>query len=528
MTQPELHAGVECSGGDVAGSLLTLRHVSMTFGETRALDDVTLTLAPGEIRAVLGQNGSGKSTLIKILAGYHVPEAGARLWIMGREILLPMAPATRKQIPLFFVHQDLGLVESMSIVDNFAAGRWRREYATGLGRIRWRSERERARRALGEFGLNRSVDVEIRDLREGERAIVAIARAMSTAPSDGSSILVLDEATASLPRHEVGVLFDAIRTFRLGRHGVIFVSHRLEEVRAVANTASVLRDGKLVFDADLESTDDATLVRAIVGREIDLGRGRTSAQRRDGEVALSMSGVSGQHVRDVSFDLRYGEVLGLTGLAGMGHDAVPELLLGLAPIDAGEIRLGEHHGLRSPRAAFRAGVAYLAPSRARGGCLMTATVTESVTMSTLGRYFRRGRIDRRAERIDTLRLLEEFDVRPRRPAALMGSLSGGNQQKCLLAKLAHSGARVLVLHEPTHGVDVGARQQVLRAITDMKASGRAILVISNEYDDLERICDRVLVFGDGSVRAELVGQDATQEAIASACLTACHTIVVAT
>jgi ribose transport system ATP-binding protein len=297
----------------------------------------------------------------------------------------------------------------------------------------------------------------------------------------------------------------------------------LDEVRAIADTASVLRDGRLVLECELANTDDKALVNAIVGREVAISRHKAVPATR-GSLVMALKGVTTGAVRDVSFDLHAGESIGLTGLAGMGQDAIPEALLGITPLEAGEVAFERHQRLRSPRAALRAGMVYLPPSRARGGCIMSATVAESITMATLERYFRRGRIDRRAERADTMRLMEDFDVRPRRPDALMGSLSGGNQQKCLLAKLDHSGAQLLVLHEPTHGVDVGAREQVLAAINRMKAAGRAIVVISNEYEDLERICDRVLVFAYGAVKRVLTGHDVSEQAIAAACLQATESI----
>jgi ribose transport system ATP-binding protein len=504
--------------------LLELRDASMTFGSTRALRHVSLAVGPGEVRALMGENGSGKSTLIKILAGFHTPEGGASLYLGGEEVDLPVSPAAHERVALNFVHQDLALITGMSIVDNFAAGRWRREHQTGLARVRWRSERRRARVALARFGLAVDVDTPIGALREGERAIVALARALSTTPEDVPSVLVLDEPTASLPRQEVAVLFDAVRTLQRGNHGVIFVSHRLDEVRAIADTATVLRDGELVLECRISDTDDDALVKAIVGHEVAVSRARAPRAAPSG-LALSLTGASGNGVRDVSFDLHYGEAVGLTGLAGMGHDALPELLLGLATVDGGGVSFGDHGPFRSPRAALQGGVAYLPASRARGGCIMSATVAESITMPILERYFHRGRIDRRAERTDSARLLEAFDVRPRRPDTLMGSLSGGNQQKTLLARLDHSGARLLILHEPSHGVDVGAREQVLTAINRMKMSGRAVLVISNEYEDLERVCDRVLVFAYGEVRRVLTGDAVTEHDIAAACLQVTESVV---
>lgn len=503
--------------------MLVLENASMSFGRTRALDRVSLGVNRGEIRALLGENGSGKSTLIKILAGYHTPELGARLWLGGEEIPFPVTLRDLKNVPLNFVHQDLALSVDLSIVDNFAAARWRRERRVGLTRIQWRRERERARRALREFGLDRDVNVPVRDLREGERAIVALARALSTTPEDVLAVFVLDEATASLPRQEVGMLFDAIRTLKKREHAVIFVSHRLEEVRAIADTVSVLRDGRLVFQGELAATDDAVLVKAIIGHELEQAR-EPEADPPSGQIALSVRGVTTTEVRDVSFDVQSGEAVGLTGIAGMGQDALPDALLGLAPLHSGEIRVGDRGAPRSPRAALRAGIVYLPPSRTRGGALLSATVTETITMPVLTKYFRRGFVDRRAERADAVRLMEMFDVRPRQADALMSALSGGNQQKALLAKLQNSGAKILVLHEPTHGVDVGAREQVLEKVNDMKAHGHAILIISTEYEDLERLCDRVLIFGDGTIQKQLTGAGVTERSIAAACMQVSETV----
>jgi ribose transport system ATP-binding protein len=505
-------------GKESRAQLLHLSGASQTFAAVRVLTDVDLTIASGEVVALLGQNGSGKSTLIKILAGYNDPDPGTRLELAGRDVSLP-SRGGEEESPLSFVHQDLALSDSMTIAENFGISTWRRRQRFGLGRLRMRRERSRAREALEAFEVGRSPQTLVGELREGERAIVAIARALSLMPREQKGVLVLDEPTASLPRHEVESLFGAIRRVRADGHGVLFVAHRIEEVRAIADRVMVLRDGKVVFAGEMSQTTDEAIVTAIIGRELKAAARRTGEARAG--AAIRFSGVVGARLRGVDFTLHHGEVLGMTGLAGMGQDSVADLITGLERVESGEIEVkGRRVGRLSPRIAAEKGIRYLPASRAHGGSLLDASVTENVTMTCVPRYFRSGRIDRRAEWRDTATLLQDLDVRPQDPGARMGSLSGGNQQKVLLAKLRLSGARILVLHEPTHGVDVGARERVLEGIDEMRREGLAILIISKEYEDLVAICDRVLVFGDGMIRAELGRDEVDEHTVATASLNA--------
>ncbi|MHB1859300.1 MAG: sugar ABC transporter ATP-binding protein [Solirubrobacteraceae bacterium] len=502
--------------------LLHLSHASQTFGAVTVLSDVSLRLREGEICALLGQNGSGKSTLIKILSGYNRPDAGTTLEIGGHAVALPCSAGDPLASRLSFVHQDLGLLDEMSVIENFLVGDWRKLRRSPVRPIRWRAERRRVGDALRRFGLECRLEMPVGELREGDRAIVAIARSLSTLPTGCAGVLVLDEPAASLPRAEVQLLLNAMRRVRAEGHGVLLVSHRLDEVREIADTVVVLRDGVRVLGGAIGSVTDAELTAAIVGRHVD------AAPAEGGRVVngpksrvLSVESLCGGVLQGVSFELCSAEVLGLTGLGGMGQDDVAKLLLGLERVSGGRVCVaGKAVRCTSPRAALRRGIAYLPPNRTRGGALAGATVTENMTMPVLGRYRRRGRIHRRSERITAEEMVRKFDVRPPRPDVEMRTLSGGNQQKVLLAKLENTNAEILILHEPTHGVDVGAREQVLAAIRTMSASGRAVLVISKEYEDLERLCDRILVFRNGRVQETLTGTRIDRHEIASACLNA--------
>jgi ribose transport system ATP-binding protein len=512
-------AGIGAGGGSRETAHLDLRRASKTFGTVRVLRDVDLETRGGEVRALLGQNGSGKSTLIKILAGYHAPDPGTTLRVGGEEISFPITGDTAGGHGISFVHQDLGLIESMSIVENLTAGRLRRETRLGLSRVRWREERKRAREALSAFGLSVDPDRLIADLGEGDRAIVAIARALATLPRDEPGVLVLDEPTASLPQKEAELLFDVVRQLRDRGYAVVFVSHRLEEVRAIADTATVLRDGALAWSGPLASVDDDALIELIVGTAVQRVAGASGSARTTTPV-LSARKLAGAVASEIDFDLHDGEVLGVTGLAGMGQDELPELLLDSGRRRHGEVSLAGGAGsCGSPRAAMRSGIGYLPANRLREGCVPGATVAENVSLSMLGRYYRRGWLDARAERREIGELLRRFDVRPPDPRAPMGTLSGGNQQKALLARLVHLGSRILILHEPTKGVDVAAREQILGLVAGMREKGISVLLISTEYEDLARICDRVLVVRHGAVEAEIERPHLTESAIATACLT---------
>jgi ribose transport system ATP-binding protein len=471
---------------------------------------------PGEIHGLLGQNGSGKSTFIKILAGYHAPDHGAKLAIGGKPVSLPLDPGTPHLLGLSFVHQDLGLVPEMTVLENLRVG----SYETGFGwRIRWRRERERVRVALRQFGLEQiSPDAEIGTLRDVERAMVAIVRALEQLKGLTRGVLVLDEPTAYLPRDGVERLFEAVRTVAAAGFGVLFVTHRLEEVRVLTDRVTILRDGAHVDTAATASLSERDVIERILGRA--LGELYPSAHQMRGEIALAARNISGTVVRSFSIELHRGEIVGLTGLLGMGQEQVPHLLFGSERARTGEVVLGKRElDLRqmSPRRAITAGIALMPANRLREGAAQAATVTENVTLPTLRSYFRLGFLRHRRERRAVIAQLHEFQVVPPDPTRVFAKLSGGNQQKALLAKWFATRPQVFLLHEPTQGVDIGAKKQIFGQIRDLAEGGGAVVLASVEYEDLAHLCDRVLVFRDGEIVAELRGTDLSTERIVEQC-----------
>jgi ribose transport system ATP-binding protein len=496
--------------------ILSARNVSKTFSGKTVLRALDLDVQPGEVHGLLGQNGSGKSTFIKVLAGYHTPDDGATLTIGGNPVSLPLDPSKPHLLGLSFVHQDLGLVPEMTVLENLRVG----SYETGFGwRIQWRRERQRVREALRRFGLEHiSPNTEVGTLRDVERAMIAIVRSLERLRGLSQGVLVLDEPTAYLPRDGVERLFSAVRTVAGAGFGVLFVTHRLEEVRALTDRVTILRDGAHVGTADTASLGERDLIERILGRA--LGELYPTAHEMRGELALSARDVGGSVARSFSIELHRGEVVGLTGLLGMGQEQVPRLLFGSERARSGTVTLaGREHDLRrmTPRRAIDAGIALLPANRLREGAAQAATVVENVTLPTVGEYFSRGHLHHRRERRAVTSRLKEFQVAPPEPMRVFAKLSGGNQQKALLAKWFSTRPQIFLLQEPTQGVDIGAKQQIFGQIRDLAQAGGSVMIASVEYEDLAHLCDRVLVFRDGVVVADLHGDDLDEHRIVEQC-----------
>jgi ribose transport system ATP-binding protein len=494
---------------------LVARGISKSFGGTRALADVGLTVHAGEVHGLLGENGSGKSTLIRILAGYHAPDSGGELEVAGRPVALPLRPGEPRRLGLSFVHQDLGLIPSLSVLENLRLC----ELAVGSGlRISWSSERRRAREAFARYGLELDPRLRVADLEPVERALLAIVRAAEEMRASGG-LLVLDEPTAFLPRTETEQLLSLVRELAASGDSVLFVSHDLEEVESVTDRVTVLRDGRSVNTVSTREVATQDLVELIVGRR--LGTRRPARREPLGEQAtVSVAELSGESVRGVSFDFRQGEVLGLTGLAGSGFEEVLPLLCGARSASGGRLVLaGRSHDVTklTPDSALRGGIALLPGDRHRDGGVGSLSVADNVTLPVVDRYAARGRLRRTRLLRDAGALLAKFDVRPRDPKLPYEALSGGNQQKALIAKWLSTTPRLLLLDEPTRGVDVGARLQIFALIREAAAAGASVLCASSDYEQLSEICDRVLVFSGGTVVSRLAGDDLAKERIAEAC-----------
>ncbi len=505
---------------------LRIEGLSKTFGTARALDDVALELERGEVHGLVGRNGSGKSTLIKVLSGFHTPDPGAQLEIGGVEVSLPLLPADASRHGLTFVHQDLGLLPDMTVLDNVRVGR----FGTSRGwRISWSKERAVVGEALERFGVDVSPDVLVGALGEVDRALVAIVRGFldleegaAAGTRVGGGILVLDEPTAYLPRDSAEQLFDTVRAVASAGTAVVFVSHRLPEVMDLTDRTTVLRDGKVVGTLVTDECEEDELIELILGGQLEDFYPEPHEPRS--EVAFRARDITGAIAKNVSFDVHKGEVVGLTGIAGAGYDDVPYLLFGATAPLAGSVEVSNGEGMTTmesadlkPAAAMKAGMALLPADRLRNSGVGELTLTDNTSLPVLGQFFRKGRLRHGSERSEMEMLLQRLTVRPPDPDAPLGQLSGGNQQKALLGKWLQRKPPVLLLHEPTQGVDVGAKQDVFEKLRDAAEAGSAIVYCSAEYEDLAHLCDRVLVFEGGRISAELSGGDLTEDRIVEQC-----------
>ena len=485
-----------------AAPVVAARHITKRFAGSCALDDVHLTVAAGEVHGLVGENGSGKSTLVKVLAGYHAPGPGAELDVHGSAIRLPLRPDRAARLGLSFVHQDLGLIPSLSVAENLLLG----ELAvSGRRIISWRRERSRARETLTRFGVDADPSAKLAGLPPVQRAQVAIVRAVQwqrDRSQKQGGLIVLDEPTAYLSGQDRRRVHEMLRAIAGAGAGVLLVTHDLSEARATADRITVLRDGRNAGALPAADATSERLTTLIVGRAVAPDPASAPAVRaaRSTGGTIVVSGLSGAVARDVCFELDEGEILGLAGPPGSGFEEVPYLLYGARPCRAGRLTLEHSYDLATmtPAQALDAGIALLAGERRRGA-VASLSVGANLTLPVLDRYSARHRLEHRRMRRDTAALLARHGVKPADPRAGFATLSGGNQQKALLAKAIATGPRLLLLDEPTRGVDVGARRGILSAIRSLVQDGVCVVCASADHVQLAELCDRVLVFSGGAV-----------------------------
>lgn len=491
-------------GGEVE-PVLDIVALSKSFAGKRVLDEVTLSIGKGEVVGLLGQNGSGKSTLIKIVSGFYEADPGGSVYVNG-ENLQAMAPVAAGSMA--FVHQNLGLFDTLPVLDNLMVNRWAR---VG-GQIHWRKLRREARALLDEFNIGVELDTLVGSLTSGDRAVIAIARAVADLRHVDRGLLVLDEPTPYLARDEVGRLFSAMRAAAARGIGILFVSHRLDEIQEATDRVVVLRDGKVVGDGATHALTESDLITMIVGRSItDF---YPSVPPSSSEVILRVRDLPHPQGGLVDLDVSRGEIFGMTGLLGSGFEDIPYILAGARPVASGtvEVEAAELELSRlTPSQAIQAGLVLVPADRSREGVAAAMTVRENISLPWIESLTGRFAIDRKREQREVDALIHRFDVRPSESESLMGTLSGGNQQKTVLARWIAQRPKVLLLHEPTQGVDVGARQQIFQLIRDAVADGMSVIYASLEHEDLAHMCDRVQVFRDGALVAELTGADVSAD-----------------
>ncbi|CAI9410104.1 sugar ABC transporter ATP-binding protein [Nocardioides sp. T2.26MG-1] len=486
---------------------LEARGASKTFGPTTVLQDAHLVVQPGEIHSLVGQNGSGKSTLVKILTGYHAPDAGMTLEVDGRPLALPVQWRTAQAAGVSVVHQDVGLLDHLTVSENVGVGGFVRSRLTG--RIDWRRQDELVAELLGRLEIPVHPRMLVGDLAPAHRAGVAIARAMrATVPGQG--LMILDEATRALPREDLARMHDLLARVVATGTAVLMVSHNLEEVLTVSERVTVLRDGR-VTGSGLPTAElsEADLARLMLGKTVDaVARVPSAGDAPAGSAAVIADlDVDG---RPLSITIGRGEVVGLTGLPGTGFEKVPYLLAGATRAASGTVTTptGRLDLTRAGVAdALRAGVALVPERRVRDGLALEHSVRDNLALPSVRRRGRPWLVRRNWQQQLTTDWIDRLQIKVRSGDDLVKELSGGNQQKVLFAKWLSTGPELLVLHEPTQAVDVGARADLLRAIGDAAAAGRGVLLVSTEPTDLAEICDRVLVLHPGQEPREMRTDD---------------------
>lgn len=476
--------------------LLEVHALEKNYGATRALAGVSLHVNRGEVLALLGHNGSGKSTLVKSLAGVITPDAGT---------------ITTHGASLHIIHQTLGLVDSLSATENIDLTR--RHGTRALAPLRPRTERADVARLVARFGTQFDPSVPVGQLTAAERTIVAIVRALD-GWDEGAHVLVLDEPTATLHDEEAAILLAAVRSIAAEGVGVIYISHRLSEIAEIADRVLVLRNGSVAAEFDHDDYDTDVLLAVITG-DTHAASGQRAPQASS-EALLQVDSLGGAGVSEVSFTAHAGEVLGIAGVIGSGMEQLNSLIFGALPAGSGQVRVaGELLRRGSPRAAVNMGVGFLPADRLVAGGIAGHSVRENFTLPFL-RPFRRwhGGLDVRRETTETEKWMATVHAMPSHAAPLeLRMLSGGNQQKILLAKWLRLKPRVLLLDEPTQGVDVGAQSEIYALLRTTAEQGAAIVIASSDTHELVRVCDRILVFQDGRISAELRGAEITETAV---------------
>jgi rhamnose transport system ATP-binding protein len=488
--------------------ILEMRHISKRFDATQALDDVSLALYPGEIHALLGENGAGKSTLIKIMTGIHRPDGGEIL-LDGRPLQFS-SPAEAQVYGIAAIYQEPMIFPDLNVAENiFIAHR-----AEGAV-MRWGKMYRDAEEILARLGVRLDVRMPARGLTLAAQQTVEIAKAISLKVR----VLIMDEPTASLSAHEVAQLFKLTRTLREQGVAILFISHRMEEVFTIADRVTVFRDGKLVSSAPSGEVMPERAIRDMVGRTVEDFFARAEAQR--GELLLSVHGLGRQNTfANVGFDVHRGEVLGFAGLIGARRTDIGLALFGIEPADTGEIIFdGRPVKIRSPEQALRLGIAYVTEDRRQLGLTMPMSIAANISLPTLRRYLTALGLVRRGDELEAAeQYRQRLAIRAVSVQVEAGKLSGGNQQKVMLSKWLNAHPRLLILDEPTRGIDVGAKAEVHHIIGELAAQGLGIILISSDLPEVLAMSDRILVMREGRQMGIFERAEATQETIMTAAM----------
>lgn len=483
---------------------MKLRHVSKTFPGVKALDDVHFDIYPGEVHSLVGENGAGKSTFIKIVAGEYEPDKGSEIMING-EVVQINGIKDSMDHGIAVIYQDISLFGNLTVAENIVINQIL--YA-GKKRMDWKWAREKAQKALDVLGSDIDPMETLENLSVARQQIVAIAGAIA----QDAKLIIMDEPTSTLSRSEIDNLYKIVDDLTAKNIAIIFISHKMDELFRLSDRFTVLRDGQYIATLDAKKTTESQLVSLMVGREINI------INYSDGEVSdevvLKVQGLSKKgNYKDINFDLRKGEVLGITGLVGAGRTEMVETLFGIRSRDEGVIELrGEPIEIRSTTEALEHSIAYIPEDRKSDGLVLSKTLEENITLPVLGKYANKLKIINQTKAKANVQLLmDKLDVRPNNSQLLGRNLSGGNQQKVVIAKWLGTDSNIIIFDEPTNGVDIGAKSEIYEIIRELAAEGKSIILVSSELAEVLSVCDRILVMRRGRISGRFFNKDLTQE-----------------
>jgi ribose transport system ATP-binding protein len=486
-----------------------MRGIGKSFPGVRALSDVSLTLRAGEVLVLVGENGAGKSTLMKILAGAQRADTGT-IAIDGRDVTID-SPRTAERLGIGMIYQELNLVPQLTAAQNISLG----AEPTRAGLLDERATRDLAQRMLGELGLEIPLDVPVAKLAVGQQQLIEIAKALAR----NARILVMDEPSAALSEREIEKLFTIIHRLKAGGAGIIYISHRMDELPRIGDRVTVLRDGRAIETRAVADFPPEEIVRAMVGRELDSHFPEILPLPAAAPTVLDVRNlVRAPAVRDVSFSVRAGEIVGLAGLVGAGRTEIVRAIAGADVPDSGEVAIdGVRVHIRKPEDGIAAGIAFITEDRKSQGLVLGMTVRENTTLAHLDEFVKPDRlIDGGRERAATREKIEELRIRTPGTEQVVRNLSGGNQQKVVLAKWLLGKARVFLFDEPTRGIDVGAKAEIYNLMLELARNGAAIVMVSSDLPEVLGMAHRVLVIRDGRIAIELARVDATPERVIAA------------
>ncbi|KZZ57128.1 ribose ABC transporter ATP-binding protein RbsA [Oleiphilus sp. HI0125] len=482
-------------------AILQLKDIEKSFPGVKALDKACLSVYPGRVMALMGENGAGKSTMMKVLTGIYSSDGGS-VHYQGETVSFS-GPRESQEVGISIIHQELNLVPELTIAENIFLGR---EPTNAFGKIQWKKMFEHADQLLARLNVPYSSKALLGTLRFGEQQMVEIAKALSFE----SKVIIMDEPTDALTDKETKSLFKVIDELRAQQCGIVYISHRIKEIFEMCDDITVLRDGKFIRELLVAQTNEDELIELMVGRKLEEQYPRIPVQH-DG-VCFEVSGLSGAYIKDISFQLRKGEILGVSGLMGAGRTELMKTIYGAESKNAGEMKLnGKVVEPKSPQQALEAGIAYISEDRKADGLVLCLSVKENMTLSSLKDLTKTGRIETAQERAKVGEFIKAFNVKTPSQSQMIGNLSGGNQQKVSIAKGLMTSPDVLILDEPTRGVDVGAKKEIYQLINQFKEQGMSIILVSSEMQEVLGMSDRILVMHEGKLTGEFKAEEADQE-----------------